>query len=251
MAREDLHLILASGSPRRRELLSTAGLKHEVIISGADEDVEETDPRRLVEKLSAKKAQEVYQRVLIERTIQNGETQSGATQSGETQSGETQSGATQSGATQSGETQNGESFAVLGADTVVAMDGVILGKPQDEEDAARMLRMLSGRSHHVCTGVTLHGMVDGKERIRTFSVESTVHVESLTEEEIAEYIATKEPMDKAGAYGIQGAFMKFVKGIEGDYFNIVGLPVHRVYRELKLFCSGECAGENCRISKNC
>ncbi len=260
MDRGGLRLILASGSPRRRELLSTAGLKHEVIVSGADEDVEESNPRRLVEKLSAKKAQEVYQRILKERTIQSEEIQSDADRSGETQSdadrsGEIQSDADRSGEIQSGEDQNREiqsgesqsseeSFAVLGADTVVAMDGVILGKPQDEEDAARMLRMLSGRSHHVCTGVTLHGMVDGKECIRTFSEESTVHVESLTEEEIAEYIATKEPMDKAGAYGIQGAFMKFVKGIEGDYFNIVGLPVHRVYLELKAFCSNECAEES-------
>lgn len=202
MAGKEVRLILASGSPRRRELLDTAGLKHEVIVSGADEDVGESSPRALVEKLSARKAEEVYQRVLEERCAQ----------------------------------EDKSPFAVLGADTVVAMDGVILGKPHDEEDAARMLRMLSGRSHHVFTGVTLHGMVDGRERIRTFSAMSTVHVDDLTEEEIAEYIATLEPMDKAGAYGIQGAFMKFVNGIEGDYFNIVGLPVSRVYREYKTFC---------------
>ncbi len=201
MGRKNVRLILASGSPRRRELLSTAGLEHEVIVSGADEDVEESNPRVLVEKLSAKKAQEVYQRVRKESQVQG----------------------------------DSSSFIVLGADTVVAMDGVILGKPRDEEDAACMLRMLSGRSHHVCTGVTLHGIVGEEEIIRTFSVESTVQVSVLTDEEIAEYIATKEPMDKAGAYGIQGAFMKFVKGIEGDYFNIVGLPVNRVYQELKVF----------------
>lgn len=196
-----LRLILASGSPRRRELLDTAGLPHEVIISGADEDVEASDPRVLVEKLSARKAEEVYRRIRKDDCPAD----------------------------------TARPFAVIGADTVVALDGVILGKPLDQADAARMLRMLSGRSHHVYTGVTLHGMADGKECIRTFSEESTVHVDPLTEEEIAGYIASGEPMDKAGAYGIQGAFMKFVRGIEGDYFNIVGLPVRRVYRELKNF----------------
>ncbi len=199
---EELRLILASGSPRRRELLDTAGLRHEVIISGADEDVDESDPGKLVEKLSEKKAEEVFRRVM-EKANESGET---------------------------------GSFAVIGADTVVALDGVILGKPHNERDAARMLRMLSGRFHHVFTGVTLHGRVNGEDRIRTFSVMSTVHVDELTEEEIDGYIATGEPMDKAGAYGIQGAFMKHVTGIEGDYFNIVGLPVNRVYRELKNLC---------------
>ncbi len=201
-APEDLRLILASGSPRRTELLDTAGLKHEVIVSGADEDVEESDPRALVEALSARKAAEVYERICSEFSDKAEE----------------------------------QDFAVLGADTVVAMDGVILGKPHDEEDARRMLRMLSGRSHHVCTGVTLHGRIGAGERICTFSEESTVYVADLTDEEILAYIATGEPMDKAGAYGIQGAFMKFVTHIEGDYFNIVGLPVSRVYRELKGFC---------------
>ena len=187
----NLRLILASASPRRDELLNIAGLRHEVMVSGADEDVRESDPQRLVEKLSARKAQEVCGRITLE-----------------------------------------EDFAVIGADTVVALDGVILGKPQGEEDARRMLRMLSGREHHVCTGVTLHGKIGQMERVSTFSEVSTVHVMNLTEEEILDYIATGEPMDKAGAYGIQGAFSKFVTHIEGDYFNIVGLPVSRLYREL-------------------
>ncbi len=130
-----------------------------------------------------------------------------------------------------------EDFVVIGADTVVALDGVILGKPADEQDAERMLRMLSGREHHVCTGVTLMGKIGSAQRVRSFSEMSTVHVMHLSGEEILTYIATKEPMDKAGAYGIQGAFSKFVTRIEGDYFNIVGLPVSRLYRELKAFCS--------------
>ena len=123
------------------------------------------------------------------------------------------------------------------ADTVVALDGVILGKPHSEADAARMLRLLSGRAHHVCTGVTIHGRIGGRECARTFCEVSHVYVAPLTEEEIHSYIATGEPMDKAGAYGIQGAFCRYVTHIEGDYFNIVGLPVSRVYRELKAFCS--------------
>jgi septum formation protein len=85
--------------------------------------------------------------------------------------------------------------------------------------------------------VTLHGRIDGNERVRTFSEVSTVHVDHLTEQEIASYVDSGEPLDKAGAYGIQGAFCKHVTRIEGDYFNIVGLPVSRVYRELKAFCS--------------
>lgn len=196
MKPEQLRLILASASPRRDELLNTAGLFHEVMVSGANEDVTQTNPRTLVELLSAKKAQEVCGRITSE-----------------------------------------DDFAVIGADTVVFIDGVILGKPAGPEDAKRMLRMLSGRAHHVCTGVTLHGRIDGNERVRTFSEVSTVHVDHLTEQEIASYVDSGEPLDKAGAYGIQGAFCKHVTRIEGDYFNIVGLPVSRVYRELKAFCS--------------
>ena len=196
MKPEQLRLILASASPRRDELLNTAGLFHEVMVSGANEDVTQTNPRTLVELLSAEKAQEVCGRITSE-----------------------------------------DDFAVIGADTVVFIDGVILGKPAGPEDAKRMLRMLSGRAHHVCTGVTLHGRIDGNERVRTFSEVSTVHVDHLTEQEIASYVDSGEPLDKAGAYGIQGAFCKHVTRIEGDYFNIVGLPVSRVYRELKAFCS--------------
>ena len=108
---ENIRIILASGSPRRTELLQTAGIAHEVIVSGADEDVREEDPRTLVEELSARKAQEVFERI---------------------------------------QSQEGQrEMVVIGADTVVACDGKILGKPEDEEDAFRMLQMLSGRAHHV------------------------------------------------------------------------------------------------------
>ena len=198
---DHVRIILASGSPRRTELLQTAGIVHEVVVSGADEDVQEENPARLVEMLSARKAEEVYERMAQQEP--------------------------------SGD------LVVIGADTVVAADGKILGKPGDEEDARRMLRMLSGRSHHVYTGVTLCGRMGSVRREVSFSEESTVHVAQLTEKEISEYIDSGEPMDKAGAYGIQGAFMKFVSGIEGDYFNIVGLPVSHLYQEMKQFISKE------------
>ena len=198
---DHVRIILASGSPRTTELLQTAGIVHEVVVSGADEDVQEENPARLVEMLSARKAEEVYERMAQQEP--------------------------------SGD------LVVIGADTVVAADGKILGKPGDEEDARRMLRMLSGRSHHVYTGVTLCGRIGSVRREVSFSEESAVHVAQLTEEEISEYIDSGEPMDKAGAYGIQGAFMKFVSGIEGDYFNIVGLPVSHLYQEMKQFISIE------------
>ena len=198
---DNIRIILASGSPRRTGLLQTAGIPHEVIVSGADEDVRESVPSKLVEKLSARKAREVYERLL-------------------------------------GQGVSGD-IVVIGADTVVACDGTILGKPENREDAARMLRMLSARVHHVYTGVTLCGTVGGEEREITFFEESAVHVAKLTQEEIRSYIDSGEPMDKAGAYGIQGSFMKHVTGIEGDYFNIVGLPVSHLYQALKRFIGQE------------
>lgn len=120
---------------------------------------------------------------------------------------------------------------VIGADTVVILDGNILGKPRDKADAARMLRLLSGRVHTVITGCCL--ILGGRERI--FSQRTSVEFYPLSDREIDEYIATGEPMDKAGAYGIQGKGMLFVKGIVGDYFNVMGLPVGMLARELKDF----------------
>ena len=192
---DHVRIILASGSPRRTELLQTAGIVHEVVVSGADEDVQEENPARLVEMLSSRKAEEVYERLVQQEP--------------------------------SGD------LVVIGADTVVAADGKILGKPEDEEDARRMLRMLSGRSHHVYTGVTLCGRIGSVRREVSFSEESTVHVAQLTEKEISEYIDSGEPMDKAGGYGIQGSFAAFIEGIEGDYYNVMGLPVRRVYTAVR------------------
>lgn len=123
---------------------------------------------------------------------------------------------------------------VIGADTVVALDGCILGKPQDDEDAVNMLKKLSGREHSVFTGVTILS----QDKQKSFFVETKVKFFTLSDEEISAYIETREPVDKAGAYGIQGYGSLFVEKIDGDYFNVVGLPVSRLNRELKSFITG-------------
>lgn len=179
-------IILASGSPRRRELLAQAGIPFTVITSAADETIDETDPAAAVMELARRKAAAVLKKAGGERIV-------------------------------------------LGADTVVAVDGRILGKPADAADAARMLRALSGRTHRVFTGVAL--LAEGRERV--FCEETEVEMYPISEEEIRDYIATGEPMDKAGAYGIQGRAAVFVKGIRGDYLTVVGLPLARLYQELK------------------
>ena len=120
---------------------------------------------------------------------------------------------------------------VISADTIVELDGILMGKPKDKTDAARMLKSLSGRSHNVHTAVT----VLTKEKSISKTVTTKVHFRKLTDKEISDYIYTGEPMDKAGAYGIQGRASKFVSGIEGDYFNVVGLPVCTLSLMLKEF----------------
>lgn len=127
-----------------------------------------------------------------------------------------------------------EEGIVIGADTVVSVDGEILGKPRDRRDAVRMLKRLSGRAHEVYTGVTLLRKAGGSVTDRkSFYICTKVYMYPMTEEEIAHYAASGEPDDKAGAYGIQGRAGAFVEKIEGDYNNVVGLPAARVYQELK------------------
>ena len=120
---------------------------------------------------------------------------------------------------------------VVGADTVVILDGQVLGKPKDREDAVRMLRALSGKTHTVVTGCSI---ICGEREV-SFGDSTRVEFYPLSDREIDEYIVTGEPFDKAGAYGIQGRGSLFVKGIEGDFFNVMGLPVARLNRELKAF----------------
>lgn len=182
-------LILASGSPRRQELLAMLGIPFEVIISDAEEIITHTSPAKVTEELSRCKAEAVAHQVT--------------------------------------------DAIVIGADTVVSVDDRILGKPKDKEEAGEMIASLQGRSHMVYTGVTILE-VDAEGGIcgHTFLEETRVFVASMNEKEIAEYIASSEPYDKAGAYGIQGSFGKFVERIDGDYYNVVGLPVHHLYTEL-------------------
>ena len=193
-------VILASGSPRRLDLLRQVGIEPEVEPSRVEEVITSTVPDQVVMELSRQKAEDVAIR------------------------------------------HAGEDVVVIGADTVVAYDGKILGKPQDKEDAVRMIRMLQGHIHQVYTGVTLVfcGKTSGEQAIAvdngshiiTFAEKTDVHVCPMTEAQIRSYVETGEPMDKAGAYGIQGRFAVWVKGISGDYNNVVGLPLGRVCREL-------------------
>ena len=183
-----MHIILASRSPRRQELIRNITEDYEVIVSPVEEILPEgISPDMAPVYLSALKARAVA----------------------------------------AAHPQN----TVVGADTVVVLDGEVLGKPRDRADAADMLKKLSGRVHTVITGCCL--VKDGREH--SFAEHTQVAFYPLTEREIEEYIATGEPFDKAGAYGIQGKGMLFVKGIEGDYFNVMGLPVGRLNRELNAF----------------
>lgn len=193
-------IILASGSPRRRELLGQIGWKPEVVPSLAEEDTKENEPWKVVESLSARKAKEV-----AERCVRQGLS---------------------------------AGTIIIGADTVVAAQGRILGKPGDKKEAEEMISLLQGKVHQVYTGVTLMEYRGQKENqadfaIKTFSERTDVWVYPMTEEEIRAYADTGEPMDKAGAYGIQGRFAAYIEKISGDYSNVVGLPVGRVYQETK------------------
>lgn len=184
-------IILASASPRRRELLLQIGLQFEVMESACEEKIESSLPEEVVCELSEQKARDVWERLKDEKAV------------------------------------------VIGADTVVAFEGRILGKPKDEEEACSMLRSLSGNTHQVYTGVTLCYTAGGRKQSHTFYEKTEVSFYPMSEQEIRDYAATKDPLDKAGAYGIQGRCAAHIKGIEGDYNNVVGLPIGRLYQELK------------------
>lgn len=185
-------VILASASPRRRELLAQIGMDFKVIVSKADENISEPAPEQLVMKLSNIKAMAVYEEHSIE-----------------------------------------EDTIILGADTVVAFDGKVLGKPKDTQQAKEMLSMLSDNTHQVFTGVTILYKKQGELKSETFYDKTTVYTYPISDKEIDEYIMTGEPMDKAGSYGIQGIGAKFIKKIDGDYNNVVGLPVSKIYQKIK------------------
>lgn len=186
-------IILASQSPRRRELMELIGFPFSVRVSETEELITRHDPAAVTEELSWQKAQAV-----------------------------------------AAELDDAQEIIVIGADTVVSVEGQILGKPASKDEARSMIRTLQGRDHMVYTGVTILGRsaVHG-DRCETFSEGTRVTVASMSEDEIELYISTEEPYDKAGAYGIQGTFARFIQGISGDYYNVMGLPVHRLYEQLK------------------
>ena len=224
-------IILASASPRRRELLSQIGLDFEVVVSETEEKITSTEPAKVVEELSAQKAEAVWEKLFSMTASQGSVTDAERLEEG-SGVGRTDEGSEGFDPEQtSGETTITDNV-VLGADTVVACDGKILGKPADMEGAVAMLTMLQGRGHEVYTGVTILYEENGERKTLTFHEKTIVHFYPMTDAQIREYVATGDPMDKAGAYGIQGLCARYISGIAGDYNNVVGLPVGRVYQEL-------------------
>lgn len=190
--------VLASASPRRWELLEQAGIHFEISQAQGEEISAKETPADLVEELSFRKADEVAQQYL--KKYKN------------------------------------DTVVIIGADTIVAHHDEIMGKPKDLEDASAMLARLQGDTHQVYTGVTLIILEQGQEKrgreVITFHEKTDVHMYPMTPEQIAAYVATGEPADKAGAYAIQGKCAVYIKGINGDYNNVVGLPVARLMHEL-------------------
>jgi septum formation protein len=218
-----MKLVLASGSQRRRELLTMCGYDYEIIVSNADETIDENDPESFVRALSFRKAKDVFDRLFA---------------------------------------AGRRDFAVIGSDTVVAFqkDGgtkpVIIGKPKDAKDAVRILSMLSGKTHRVFTGVSVIADIPDenaaaqcsirekaeiqtecsireKAEIQTECSITEVTFETLSPDEIADYVNSGDPLDKAGSYGIQGPFGMFVREIRGNYFTVIGMPIPVLYKMLK------------------
>ena len=183
-------IILASASPRRKELLTQIGIPFEVRVSHVEEKIKDTHPEAVVESLAEQKAEAVFR-------------------------------------------ETDKEALVIGADTIVVLDGRILGKPKSEEEAVEMLSALAGRSHEVYTGVCFLYRQNGEEKKKVFHEETKVTFYPMTKQETEAYVSTKDCMDKAGSYGIQGSAAAFIKGICGDYNYVVGLPAARVYQELK------------------
>lgn len=191
-----MKVVLASGSPRRKELLGNIFDDFEVIPSMVEENIEFTNVEDYVKELAFIKAKDVFD--MIKNSFSN---------------------------------SADSDLLVIGSDTVVYNDGKVLGKPADEEDAKKMIRSLAGKKHQVYTGVCLIKKFKDTS-VKTFSVKTDVYVDDISDKEIELYVATGDPLDKAGSYGIQGVFSKHIRKIDGDYFNVVGLPVNEIYRQL-------------------
>lgn len=185
-------IILASASPRRREIMEQAGYEFEVQVSQKEEHYVSTSPDEIVKELALLKARDIAE--------QN-------------------------------ETKD---LIVIGADTVVAFGGAILGKPKTKEYAFEMIKSFQGRKHQVYTGVAILDYdTEGTEKVVNEAVRTDVYVNRMTDEEIWRYIESDNVMDKAGSYGIQSGFAIHIEKIEGDYFNVVGLPISYIYEQLK------------------
>ena len=187
-----MNLILASASPRRREILSTLGVDFTVRVADADETCDLTDPGARVEAISVRKCLAVQALLEAEGTLT-------------------------------------EDTVILASDTLVTLDGIFLGKPRDEEDVRRMMRLLGGRTHTVASGLAI--WKDG--RVVTAHELTGVSFAPMDEAEIERYLSTGESFGKAGGYAIQGYAARYITGIEGDYFNVVGLPVRRLYETMR------------------
>ena len=186
----NIKIILASASPRRKELLTQIGVKFEIMISDKETDIDSTDPIKACEKQAMQKALDIEEKAALKYK---------------------------------------EDYIIIAADTIVALEDSILGKPKDKEDARLMLERISGKKHKVYTAVYVFN-----SRLKThksFVEETAVEVAELSKEDIDFYLSDDEAYDKAGAYAIQGLFSRYIVGIEGDYYNVMGLPVGRVYRE--------------------
>lgn len=185
-------IILASASPRRRELMTQAGYEFEIQVSHKEEIYTSETPDEIVKELALLKAKDIAEK------------------------------------------NDAKNLIVIGADTVVAHKGAILGKPQSKEDAFEMIKAFQGDKHQVYTGVAILDYDnDGKETVVNHAVKTEVYVNSMTDEEIWNYIESDNVLDKAGSYGVQSGFAVHIKKIEGDYFNVVGLPISYIYEELK------------------
>lgn len=245
-----MRIILASASPRRRELLEQIGLHFEVITSHVEEKVSSSRPDKVVEELSRQKAEAVARELDLQdlraakepfvRVGADGKNLLGhAEPGGKAPLGHAGTAVKEPYAEMASEAElrpeRQEAVLVIGADTVVALDGAILGKPEGKQEAYSMLKNLQGHGHEVYTGVTLLYRAAGvQEWEKTcFHERTRVNFFPMGDEEIREYVNTGDPLDKAGAYGIQGFCARYISGIEGDYNNVVGLPVGILYQKIK------------------
>jgi len=181
--------VLASASPRRKELLTQIGIKFRTCTSKKEEEILRNKPEDIVKDLSYTKARDVYER-------------------------------------------GNRDAIVIGADTIVVADEVVLGKPKDENEAFEMIKKLQGDTHQVYTGVSVIWEQNNNTHVSSFVAMTEVELYYMSDEEIKSYVATSEPYDKAGGYAIQGYFARYVKQIKGDYNNVVGLPIGKLYQVL-------------------